>query len=105
MRPKRLSGPSALTAAAVTQYTVPAARRALIRQIHVENNTAGPINFTCSVGVDAAGTRLADAKVIPANDFLDLYVYLTLEAAEVFQAFGSVLNALVLTLMGEEELI
>lgn len=100
MAQKRLSGPSALTGAAVIQYTVPAGRKALVRQIHVENGTAAPINFTCSVGVDAAGTRLADAKPVPANDFIDMYLYLPLAAAEDIRAFG---NVLTMTTMGDED--
>lgn len=100
MARKRLYGPAALTGAAADLYTVPAGRVALIRQIHVENGTAAPINFTCSVGADAAGTRLADAKPVPANDFIDLYVYLTLAAAEKIQGLGA---ALAITIMGEED--
>ena len=105
MRPRRLYGPTALTAAAADTYTVPAGRRALIRQIHVVTTSALDVPFTCSVGADAVGTREASAKVVPANDFIDLYVYLTLEAAEKIQAFAGTTAVLILTLMGEEELI
>lgn len=105
MPDRRLHGPAAVSNAAATKYTCPAGTRARIRHIHVENTSAGPVNFTMSIGVDAAGTRLFDAYTIAAGAVFDHYGLYVLAAAEIIQAFGSVNNQLVLTMDGDEELI
>lgn len=104
--PRRLFGPAALTNAAADTYTVPAARRCNVRQIHVVNTSAVDVPFTASVGADAPATRIADAKVVPAHDYIDLFFNpLELVAAEKIQAFGGTTLVLTMTIMGEEELI
>ena len=105
MPAKRLHGPAAVSNAAATKYTVPAGARTIVRHVHVENTSAGPVNFTMSIGTDAAGTRLFDAYTIAAGAVLDHFCYYVLAAAEILQAFGSVNNQLVLTIDGDEDLV
>lgn len=100
--PKRLAGPAQVSNVAATKYTVPATTKTIIRHIHVENTSAGAVNFTASIGVDAAGTRIFDAYPVAASTVLDHFCYYVLEAAEVLQAFASVNNQLVLTIDGDE---
>jgi hypothetical protein len=95
---KRVHGPAAVSNAAATKYTVPTNLRAKTRHIHVSNTSASPVNFTMSIGADAAGTRIFDAYQIAAGDVLDYFGEHTLEAAEIIQAFGSVNNQLVMTI-------
>lgn len=104
MPARRLSGPSQLTNAAVTKYTVGAGVRGIIRHIHIMNPGAA-INLTMSIGADAAGTRIFDARAIPANSEFDHFCYYVLAAAEILQAFASVTTQLVLTVDGDEELV
>lgn len=100
--PKRLHGPAQVSNAAATKYTVPSVTKTVIRHIHIENTSAGAVNFTASIGTDAAATRIFDAYPIPASTVLDHFGYYVLEAAEIFQAFASVNNQLVLTIDGDE---
>lgn len=95
---KRVHGPAQVSNAAATKYTVPAGLRAKTKHIHVSNTSAGPVDFTMSIGADAAGTRIFAAYTIGAGEVLDYFGQHTLEAAEVIQAFGSVNNQLVLTI-------
>lgn len=105
--PKRIVGPVAIATGPATLYTVPAATRTVIKHIHVDNPSASPVNFTLSIGADAAGTRLWDAFPIPAqgagvsanvNDWWGPY---TLEATEVIQAAAGTNNILVITIDAE----
>lgn len=98
---KRLYGPTALTAAAATKYTVPALTKTVIRHVHVTNTSAGAVTFTMSIGTDAAGTRLFDAYSIAAGAVLDWFGYAVIDAAEVIQALGSS-TVPVLTVWGDE---
>lgn len=101
---KRMHGPSLVSNAAATKYTVPASRRGIIRHIHVSNPTASPVDFTLSIGADAAGTRVFDAYPIAADTVLDHFCYYVAEAAEVIQAFAGTNNVVTLTIDGDEEI-
>lgn len=102
---KRMAGPATVSNAAATKYTVAANRRGIIRHIHVSNPSGGAINFTASIGADAAGTRIFDAYPIAAGSVLDHFCYYALEAAEIFQALSSGAGGvLVLTIDGDEEI-
>jgi hypothetical protein len=103
--PKRLSGPALLGAAAATIYTVPANRIAVIRNIHLVNETAGDLTFTMSIGADAAGTRIFMAQALPAEDVLDSFAPFVLTAGEILQAYGSAAASIACTVDGEEELV
>jgi len=99
---KRLSGPALLTAAAATQYTVPASTTAILRNIHVSNETANAATFTMSIGTDAAGKRLFTAFSVPGNQTFDWSGFIVLAAAEIIQAFSGTASALTLTVSGVE---
>ncbi len=99
---KRLYGPTLLSNAAATLYTVPALTTTVIRHVHVSNPTGSPVNFSLSIGTSAAGTRLWDATPIPAGDVLDHYQDFTLAAGEIIQGFAGTDAVLNLTLDGYE---
>ena len=105
MPARRLSGPTQLTNVTATKYTAPAGIRGIVRHIHVSNPSGAPVNFTLSIGADAAAVRVFDAYPIAAGAVLDHYCYYALVAAEILAAFGSTTLILVLTINGEEEAI
>jgi hypothetical protein len=96
--PTRFAGPAALTTGAVTQATVAASEKNIIRHIHAQSPVTGTI--TISIGTDAAGKRIHDATAITANVPFNDYCYYILDAAEVIQAFAST-TSVVLTIDGE----
>lgn len=100
--PKRLSGPSQLTNTTATKYTVPALTKTVIRHIHVSNPSGSAVNFTASIGADAAATRIFDAYPIAANTAVDLFGYWVMDVGEVLAAFGSTTTVLNLTVNGDE---
>lgn len=99
---KRLTGPSQLTAAAVTKYTVPAATTAIVRSIMAINVTGSAVTFTLSIGVDASGTRFYSGVTIPANGVLDWSGFLVLATAEIIQAYSNTASAVNLVVSGVE---
>jgi len=101
---KRAHGPAQVSNAAATKYTVAANRRGVVRHLHVQNPSGGAVTFTWSIGADAAGTRILDAKSLPANTEIDDFGPYTLEAAEILQALSGTNNVLVLTIDVEEEI-
>lgn len=100
--PKRLAGPAQVSNAAATKYTVPGATTAVVRHIHVSNPSASPVDFTLSIGTDAAATRLFDGLAIAADSVYEHFCYHVLTAAEIIQAFGGTNNILTLTISGDE---
>ena len=103
---KRLYGPAQLGNTTATRYTVPALTRAVIRQITIINPEGGSSRtYTMSIGADAAGTRIRDAKTIAAGVEHVVYGPFTLEAAEIFAAHASAASALVMIVDGEEHTI
>lgn len=100
--PKRLAGPATVSNAAATKYTVPGATTAVIRQIWVQNPSGSAVTFTCSIGADAAGTRLTDAYSIPANSLFPIHTYWVMAATEIFQALAGTNAILTLTIFGDE---
>ena len=102
---KRLAGPAQVSNAAATKYTVPASTKTIIRHIHIQNPSGAAVTFTCSIGADAAGTRLMDALSIGANSIFDHFCYYVLDAAEIFQALAGTNNVLVLTINGDESVL
>lgn len=100
--PKRLAGPAQLSNAASTKYTVPGATTAVIRHIHVQNPSASAVDFTLSIGANAAGTRIFDGLPIAADSERSFWGPYTLTAAEIIQAVAGTNNILTLTIDGEE---
>jgi hypothetical protein len=101
---KRLFGPAQLAGASATIYTVPANRRGCVRHIHLINPTGGAVTVTMGIGVDAAGTRILDAKSLAAAEVYDLYCKIDLEAAETLRAHASAAASIVATIGGDEEI-
>ena len=101
--PTRVIGPVALVNALTTRLTVAAATQTILRHIHVQNNTAGAVTFTMSIGgADAAGTRIYDAYPIAANGILDVFCYYVLVAADIVTTTTTgAASALVLTVDGD----
>src|SRR5262245_30107570 len=102
--PRRVHGPSQVSNAAATKYTVGTGLRAVIRHIHVQN-PGSAATFTLSIGTDGAGTRLWDAYTIAANSFVDFWGPYTMAAAEIIQALSGTNNQLVLTIDAEETVV
>jgi len=103
---KRLYGPAQLGNTTATRYTVPASTRAVIRQITIINPEGGSSRtYTCSIGADAVGTRLRDAKTIGVGVEHVIYGPFTMEAAEIFAAHASAASALVMIVDGEEQTV
>lgn len=100
--PKRLAGPAQVSGAAATKYTVPAVTKTIVRHVHIQNPSGSPVDFTMSIGTDAAGTRVFDGFPIPADDSYDWYCYEVLDAAEIIQAFAGTASVLTLTIFGDE---
>lgn len=99
---KRLSGPTALTTGAVTQYTAPAATTAILRSIHVANESGSTADFTLSIGADGAGKRLFRNQDIPTKGSFDWSGFVVLATGELVQALASAGTALTLTISGVE---
>lgn len=100
---KRIYGPALLSASTVTLYTVPTDVRTVIRHIHVSNPSASPVDFTLSIGADAAGTRLWNGQPVRADNLIQEFRDHTLVAGEVIQAFAGTTSVLNLTIDGYEE--
>jgi hypothetical protein len=101
----RLAGPAQLTNAAATKFTVAAGELNIIRKIHVSNPTGTAVNFTASIGADAAATRIFDAFPVPANSVLDAFGPYTMNAGEVFQASASTTLVMNLTVDGDRSIL
>lgn len=99
---KRLAGPALVSNAAATKYTVPASTKTVVKHIHVQNPSASAVDFTLSIGADAAATRLYDGYPIAADGVLDDYGPYVLDAAEIIQALAGTNNILTLTIDGVE---
>lgn len=101
----RLFGPALLTNAAATVYTAPANTLSVIKHLRVSNPSGSSVNFTMSIGADAAGTRVYGAAAVAAGGSIEAFCMYVLEEGEVVQAFGSTTNVLVLTLDGIENVL
>lgn len=99
---KRLHGPALVTNVATTKYTVPTVTKTVVRHIHVQNPSGSPVDFTLSIGTDAAGTRIFDGFPIAADAVLDHFGIYVLEAAEIIQALAGTTNVVTLTIDGDE---
>ena len=99
--PTRFAGPALVSNAAATKYTVAGSQMIVVRHIHVFNSSANSVNFTMSIGADAAAVRIFDAYPIGANGPFDHYCAYALVAAEIIQAFSGTNNILTLTIDGD----
>lgn len=109
--PKRLYGPALVATGPTTVYTVPAATKTIIRQIHVSNPSASAVTLTLSIGADATGTRLFSAFSIPAaapgvlNSVQDFFWYQIMEAAEILTLSAGTNNILNIVINGDENVL
>lgn len=99
---KRLYGPTQLSNSAADTYTVPASTNTVVKEIIVANTTAGQVNFTASIGNDAAGTRIVPTVAIPANTVTIFDIWLPLTTGEKIQAYSSAATSLTMTITGVE---
>jgi hypothetical protein len=114
-RPLRV-GPVALTSTLTTNILNPAAAGSgtgytptasyiILRHIRVANKTAGAVTF--SFWIDATGGNTAGkefmgtAKSVPANDYIDWYGYLRLDAADFLVGGASANTSLTFQAEGE----
>lgn len=97
----RFAGPLLLTNSTVTQFTVAALTKAVIRHIHVQNPSVSAVTFTLSIGADAAGVRLFDAYSIAAGTVLDHFCYYIVDAAQIMAAHAGTNNIMTITIDGD----
>lgn len=95
-------GPTALTTSAATIYTVPGATTFVLRTIHVVNLTGSEINFTLSIGADAAGTRIEYQRAIPAREEFSWGGFIVVAASTAIQAYASAATSANILLAGTE---
>lgn len=88
--------------AAATKYTTPASTITVVRHVHISNPSGSAVDFTMSIGTDAAGTRLFDGKSIPADSVYEHFCYHVLAATHIIQAFAGTNNVLTLTISGDQ---
>ncbi len=111
-------GPVALTNSLITNILNPAtaaggtnggssAQYILITHMRITNRTAGAVTFTLfkgATGSNTAGTEVAIAKSVPANDSIDLYfpAGMRFDAADFLVGGASATTSL--TIQGEGEI-
>jgi hypothetical protein len=101
----KMIGPLQLAGAAATLYTVPTGMRWLIRCIHISNPSASDESFTMSIGADAAGTRIFSGEPLLAEESFDSFAQFDLEEGEVLEAYASTAATVVITVIGDLELV
>lgn len=97
--PSRLAGPALVSNTAATKFT--SSGTTLVRSIHVSNPTASAVDFTLSIGTDAAGTRLYDGFPIANDSAKTFWCYHALANNETIQAFAGTNNVITLTIDGD----
>lgn len=108
---KRISGPAHLAAAAADIYTPPAATIfTLINHIHVANKTGGAATFSLYIGASggsAAGTEIALAHSVPANDYADLFFNpgIKMVSTDFLSGLASAATTLTITVMGQQVVV
>lgn len=95
-------GPTALTSAAATIYTVPATLTSVVRHIRISNGTTAEETVNVSVQTDATSNRILHDFAIPAKGIADWTGFLHLGTTEIIQASGSSAVSVVITLSGVE---
>lgn len=107
--PARIFGPALVATGPATVFTAAATERVRIAVIWVSNPSAAPINFTASIGADAAGTRIIGTNAavgnIPANSTVPFYGPFVLHPSEVLQLSASTNNVLNASAYGDRNLV
>jgi hypothetical protein len=88
--PKKM-GQAQLTAAEVTQYTVPGGVSAIVKSIILTNVTGGALTFTISI-VPSGGTAGVTNRIVELAD-IDPYAVVTLDDVNQVLATGDFISA------------
>ena len=110
-RLKRISGPAHLANAVANIYTPAASTiETVIKQIHVANKTGAAATFTLYIGAtgtNVAGTEIALAKSVAANDYTEIFFSpgLMMVSADFLTGLASAAATLTITVMGEQAVV
>jgi hypothetical protein len=103
---KRLSGPTTLTASAVTQYTVPGATTARVTELLIANidtvDRTVTVHFVPSGGSVTNGNKVLNAVNIPANTTRQIVLQAVLATGDFISALASATSAINLMVSGAE---
>lgn len=109
---KKIAGPAFIANAATDIYTPPASTiYTVIKHIIVANHTGVAANFTLYVGGtggSAAGTDIMGlSKNVPANDYVEKFFSpgLKLLSTDFLSGIASAASTLVITVMGEQNVV
>lgn len=109
---KRLAGPLALTTTTTVNIYNPASALiyGVVKQIHVDNKTAGTVTFSLwlgATGANAAGTELYNLEPVTAQLGKDYYFSpgLKMGSTDFLVGGASANTSLTITVMGEEAVI
>jgi hypothetical protein len=100
----RLFGPALVATGPTTVVTAAATERLIIWVIWVSNPTASAVNFTASIGADAAGTRIIGTNTVanvPANSVTPFYGPFVVKESEIVQLSAGTNNVLNASAFGE----
>ncbi len=108
---KRLAGPVTLGNSVADIFNASSALiYTNVRCIRVVNKTAGAVTFTMYLGATsgvAAGTEIAVAESVPANDHVDLPFSpgLKMVSSDFLTGLASAATSLVVIVMGEQHVV
>jgi hypothetical protein len=105
--PARIFGPALVATGPATVFTAAATERVRNIYVWVSNPTASAVNYTLSIGADAAGTRLIGTNTvanIPANSTQQFGPFV-LHPSETMQASAATNNVLNHSATGDRILV
>ena len=101
----RLIGPAQVAAGPTTVLTAGALEQVVMQMIMVSNPSASAINFTMSIGADAAATRIIGTNAtvgnIAANSVQQFYGSWPVQPTEIVTVSASTGAVLVIVVTGE----
>jgi hypothetical protein len=106
--PARIFGPALVATGPTTVFTAAATERVRIAVIWVSNPTSSAVNFTASIGADAAGTRIIGTNAvpnIPANSVTPFYGPFVLHPSEILTLSAGTNNVLNASAYGDRNLV
>ncbi len=106
---KRIAGPAYIASSATDIFT-PAASTiyTVIRHIHIANKDASARTFSLYLGAtggSAAGTELFKDVSVGAGSYFDWYGTLRTGSTDFLTGIASSANTLVITVMGDQEIV
>jgi hypothetical protein len=105
--PARIFGPALVATGPATVFTAAANERVRSIYVWVSNPTASAVNFTMSIGADAAGTRIIGTNSvanIPANS-TQMFGPFTMHPSEIVQLSAGTNNVLNASAVGDRNLV